>query len=66
MKNLIYILVLLAGLACKKSNESKTCWDCTVYRRDGTTFTDKPCTDGSSPQYMDNNGNDLNYSCTKR
>lgn len=66
---IIYLLlgIVILNFSCKKSNENRTCWDCTVTRMDGSTFTDRTCgDDGSYPQYEDNLGNDLNAFCTRR
>lgn len=66
-KILTFVILFLLFVSCKKSNDSRTCWDCEVQRRDGTTYHDRPCTDnGFPPQYTDNLGNDLNCFCTKR
>lgn len=66
----IVVLVVITSnlVACKKSIFSdKTCYDCTVYRRDGSTYKEKVCTDtGFAPQFTDGLGNDLNCYCTKR
>jgi hypothetical protein len=62
-----YILLILLFTSCQKSTSTKACFDCTVYKRDGTTYHDRVCeTDGSVPQYIDDRGNDLQCSCTKR
>jgi hypothetical protein len=60
------VVTIINLVACKKSTNSKICWDCVVTRMDGSTYNDKPCTDGRSPEYWDNRGNVLGSNCTKR
>jgi len=66
MKKLTLILLVVTAISCNKIL-GKTCWDCEVTRRDGTTYKEKACRDDDNvPQFMDNLGNDLNSYCTRR
>lgn len=65
-KILMSVAFITAIGSCKK-NSGKTCWDCTVDRRDGTQYQERVCRDDNFiPQFQDNLGNDLNAFCTKR
>lgn len=58
-------IVALSALSCNKIL-GKTCYDCEVTRRDGTTYKEKVCGDDNFyPSFTDSNGNDLNAFCTK-
>lgn len=60
-------VILFASVSCKKSSGDKTCWDCEVIRRDGTTYKDRVCHDDPwPPQFTDGLGNDLQAYCKKR
>ena len=67
MKKILLGLLIISAISCKKSNDNRTCWDCTVTKRDGSTYNERVCdADGNPPKFTDNLGNDLNSICTKR
>jgi hypothetical protein len=67
MKKFLLFILIASSLSCNKIL-GKTCWECEVTRRDGTTYREKVCNKDENyfPQFTDANGNDLNAFCEKR
>ena len=61
------IIVLTTFLVACSKITGKTCYECTVYRTDGSTYKKDVCSeDGNVPQFVDDRGNDLNSYCKRK
>lgn len=64
MSKLIIVIVLLLS-SCKKDSEPvKICWECDVVKHNSAVhYLVSGCDDQKPTYFIDENGNDLSFSC---